>query len=140
MVPFVRQARRRAIALILMAALLGVPFALLSPSIVLAELVVGGKAVVITTEGDSLTVRSGAGRQFPTIGSLAEGTQVTLLAGPQASADGGVWFKVQGGALTGWCSAEWLGESGAVPAPAASTPPAAPAAPSAPPSPTPAPA
>src|SRR3954447_2489199 len=106
MVPFVRRARRRAIAFILMAALLGVPFALLAPSIALADLAIGGKAVVITTEGDRLTVRSGAGRQFPTIGSLAEGTEVMLLAGPQSSADGIAWFRVQGGGLTGWCSAE----------------------------------
>lgn len=129
MVPIARRAKHRSLFLLILAFLLGLPVALLSPAVALADLAVGGKAVVITTEGDRLTVRSGPGRQFPTIGSLAEGTQVTLIEGPQSSADGVVWFKVQGGGLTGWCSAEWLGEPGAAPPPAASTAPAAPAAP-----------
>src|SRR3954449_4384696 len=123
MVLIVRRAQRRPLTLVLMAVLLGLPLALLSPAIALADLGVGGKAVVITTEGDRLTVRSGAGRQFPTIGSLAEGTEVTILAGPQASADGLVWLKIQGGGLSGWSSAEWLAESGTVPPPAAPPPP-----------------
>src|SRR5215212_547956 len=103
MVPIIRRAKYRSLSLILLAVLLGIPFALLSPAVALADLVAGGKAVVITTEGDRLTVRSGPGRQFPTIGSLAEGTQVAIVEGPQSSADGVVWFKVQGGGLTGWC-------------------------------------
>jgi cell wall-associated NlpC family hydrolase len=76
----------------------------------------GGQAVVITTEGDRLTVRSGAGRQFAVVGSLAEGTVVAVLDGPQVSADGIAWLKIQGSGITGWASAEWLGDVGAAPA------------------------
>src|SRR5262245_42171067 len=135
MVPIAGRARHRSWSLILLAVLLAIPFALLSPEVALADLVVGGDAVATTTEGDQLTVRGGPGRQFPPIGSLPEGTQVTLIEGPQASDDGIVWFKVQGGGLIGWCSAEWLGEPGAAPAPAESAPPASapPAAPAPPP-------
>jgi cell wall-associated NlpC family hydrolase len=75
-------------------------------------------------------MRSGAGRQFPVVGALAEGTIVTVLDGPQTSADGTTWLKIQGGGATGWSSAEWLAEKGTAPAapaaPVASTAPAAP--------------
>ena len=114
------------------------------PSAVLADLIIGGSAVVITTEGDSLSVRGGPGRQHPILGTLPEGTVVALLAGPTTSDDGIVWFQVRWRTLTGWASAEWLGQPGqiaaaaapparpsATPAPAAPAPPVAPPAPAA---------
>ncbi len=124
-----RRSRMRAFALVFLAALLGLPFALLTPAVALADLAIGGKAIVVTTEGDRLTVRSGAGPQFAPVGSLAEGVVVTILAGPQSSADGTVWLRVQGGGITGWCSAEWLADPATVtpvapPAPTATPPPA----------------
>lgn len=127
----------RAICIAILATTLAFPLTLLAPRTARAALGVGGSAVVITTEGDRLTVRSGPGVNAAPIGSLAEGTVVTVIGGPQTSADGLTWFQVQGGGLTGWCSAEWLAEPGAAPPPAPA-PQAAPAP--APPSPTPAPA
>lgn len=123
---------------VFLVALISLPLTLLAPTVAVAASD-GGKAVVITTEGDTLTVRSGPGQRFPAIGALAQGTIVAVLAGPQAGDDGITWMQVQGGGLTGWCSAAWLGDAAAAPAaapvatPATATasvaPPAAPTAP-----------
>ena len=120
-------AKPRALITIALAVLISLPLTFLAPHLALAAVAVGGKAVVITTEGDTLTVRSGPGRQFPTIGALAQSTVVAVLAGPQASDDGTSWMQVQGAGLTGWCSAEWLGDSAPAPAAAPPTPASAPA-------------
>jgi cell wall-associated NlpC family hydrolase len=117
-------AKPRSLVTCFLAVLISLPLTFLTPTIARADVSIGGQAVVITTEGDTLTVRSGPGRQFSTIGALAQGTVVAVLAGPQSSDDGLSWVQVQGAGLTGWCSAEWLGDPAS--APAAS--PAAPAA------------
>jgi len=126
-----RYAKLRSLITFALAALISLPLTFMAPTIALAAGDSGGKAVVITTEGDTLTVRSGPGQQFPAIGALAQGTIVTVLAGPQAGDDGVTWMQVQGGGLTGWCSAAWLGDATSAPAatPAApvATPTAAPA-------------
>jgi hypothetical protein len=57
-------------------------------------LAVGKSAVVNTTEGDKLRVRSGPGTSFGVVGTLAKGTVVTLLEGPR-SADGLTWWRVR---------------------------------------------
>jgi len=125
MPPASRYAAPRILLTIALAVLLALPLSFLTPAIALAAVAIGGEAVIITTDGDTLTVRGGAGRQFPAIGALAQGTIVAVLAGPQVSDDGVTWMQVRGAGLTGWCSAEWLADAPAGPAPAA---PAAPAA------------
>jgi len=116
-----RYAKTRSLITIFLAILMSLPFTFLAPTSALADVVTGGKAVVITTEGDTLTVRSGAGQQFPAIGALVQGTVVAVLAGPQVGDDGITWVQVQGAGLTGWCSAEWLGDAATTPAPAPAT-------------------
>lgn len=122
-------ARLRSFVTIFLAALISLPLTFLAPTIARADVAISGTAMVITTEGDTLTVRSGPGRQFPTIGALAQGTIVAVLAGPQASDDGVSWVQVQGASLTGWCSAEWLSDPANAPAAVPASPTATPAAP-----------
>jgi hypothetical protein len=83
-----------------------------------AALEIGGQAVVITTEGNTLTLRAGPGREHAPLAAFAEGTLLTVLAGPVPSADGTLWYQVEGLGLTGWCVAEFLGTPGATPPPA----------------------
>lgn len=65
-------------------------------------LIVGGKAIVTSTEGDTLRVRGGAGRSSEVIAQLEPGTVVTLLEGPQI-ADDLSWWKIQtDDGLEGW--------------------------------------
>jgi 3D (Asp-Asp-Asp) domain-containing protein len=71
------------------------------------ELAVGRTAVVVSTEGDVLQVRSSAGLSYPVQGSVREGARVQLVEGPQ-SADGHIWYRVTAGTTTGWASARYL--------------------------------
>ncbi len=64
--------------------------------------------------------------------ALPEGTVVAVLAGPTTSDDGIVWFQIRWRTLTGWASAEWLGQPGQVAAAVAPTRPAATQAPAPP--------
>ncbi len=57
-------------------------------------LAVGGEAVVTTTAGDSLRMRDSAGTAGKVVTMVANGTVVTLLAGPQP-ADGMPWWQVR---------------------------------------------
>lgn len=57
-------------------------------------LAVGGEAVVTTTEGDSLRMRASAGTAGKVVTMVANGTVVTLLAGPQV-ADEMSWWQVR---------------------------------------------
>lgn len=111
-----RYAKPRSLLLLFLALLLSLPLTIATPIAALAGVAAGGNAVVITTEGDSLTVRSGPGRQFPAIGALAQGTVVVVLDGPQTSDDGISWMQVQWNGLAGWCAAEWLADAAAPPA------------------------
>lgn len=58
------------------------------------QLFVGGTAVVFTTEGDLLRIRTGAGLGFPIAFQLAPGTLVTLIEGPVPT-DNLVWWRIQ---------------------------------------------
>ena len=59
-------------------------------------------AVVYTTEGDHLNLRSGPGLDFEVIAKLNRDTLVTLLEGPK-KADGYAWWRVQtADGATGW--------------------------------------
>lgn len=67
-----------------------------------AVLTVGGQATVRTTDGDVLNVRSGPGRAFARVGTVGDGTVVTILEGPIAG-DGFMWWRIQLPAgTTGW--------------------------------------
>lgn len=70
---------------------------------VLPMLRIGGSALVQTTEGDPLNVRSGPGTSNAIVTRVASGTVVTLLAGP-INANGYNWWQVQlPGGTMGWC-------------------------------------
>lgn len=65
-------------------------------------LTAGGQATVQTTAGDVLNIRSGPGRSFSRLGTVNNGTVVTLLEGP-TSADGFIWWRIQlPGGTEGW--------------------------------------
>jgi uncharacterized protein YraI len=56
-------------------------------------LVVGGNAIVNTTEGDPLNVRSGPGTSFSIVEKVFDGAQVDLLEGPR-EAGGYTWWRI----------------------------------------------
>ena len=65
-------------------------------------LTVGGSALVQTTEGDMLRVRSGPGLGYDISFQLANGSLVTIAEGP-ISANGYVWWRVvNSGGSSGW--------------------------------------
>jgi tetratricopeptide (TPR) repeat protein/uncharacterized protein YgiM (DUF1202 family) len=65
-------------------------------------LVVNTPAVVFTTEGDRLNLRSGPGLNFDILTKLDRDSQVTLLEGPK-KADGYAWWRVRAADGTeGW--------------------------------------
>jgi hypothetical protein len=65
-------------------------------------LVVGGRAIVNTSEGDTLSLRDGPGLGFVVITRLVAGTPVTLLEGPHAY-DGYNWWRIRTpDGLEGW--------------------------------------
>jgi uncharacterized protein YgiM (DUF1202 family) len=62
----------------------------------------GGTAIVSTTSGDSLNMRTAAGVDFQIRTKLARGTQVTILEGP-VEADGFSWWRVkEPSGVEGW--------------------------------------
>ncbi len=74
-------------------------------------LAVGRQAVINTTQGDKLRLRSGPGTSFAIITMLDKGTLVTLLEGPR-SADGLTWWRVRTpGGVEGWVI-EGINDSG----------------------------
>jgi len=91
-----------------------------SPSAYAAgEIAVGGKVLVVNTDGDTLRMRAGAGTEFDQAGEAYEGQTLTVLAGPSKDAKGNRWFRVQGPGGTGWIVAGYLeGASGAAKEPA----------------------
>lgn len=69
---------------------------------VLPALTVGGAAMVHTTEGDRLRVRSGPGTDFPVQFELPDGTPVTLMSGPAAGSGYTWWYIRTLDGRTGW--------------------------------------
>lgn len=57
-------------------------------------LAIGNGAIVNTTEGDTLRVRSGPGLSFSVTANLDPGVRVILLEGPR-NAEGFVWWRVR---------------------------------------------
>ena len=67
-----------------------------------------GETYVVNTRGRrTLVVRTGPGRSFAQIASLAFGTQVQVIEGPQP-ADGYNWVHIRAGNVDGWCISEAL--------------------------------
>ncbi len=65
-------------------------------------LTVGGRAVINTTGGDQLNVRSGAGTNFAIVVPLDAGTVVTILEGP-VDANGFTWWRIRtDNGVEGW--------------------------------------
>ncbi len=65
-------------------------------------LIAGGLAVVHTTDGDQLNVRTGAGTNYQIIAKLGDGARVTLIEGPR-KADGYVWWHIRTeSGIAGW--------------------------------------
>ena len=67
-----------------------------------------GQIFIVNTRGQqTLTVRAGPGTEAARVGSLAYGTQVEVIGGPQA-AGGYNWVQIRTPNLTGWCISEAL--------------------------------
>lgn len=131
----VRRLPHAACASILLALLAALPLAgLLAPAAEAARnsrgarnvaIQVGGAAIVATTEGDQLSLREGPGRDYAVLTTFPAGTELVVLDGPAAGADGMGWYQVRGDGLTGWCSADWLVAAGSdAPPPALAADPA----------------
>ena len=69
---------------------------------------VGGKAVVINSDGDTIRVREGAGTQYDQTAEAYEGQTVSILAGPGKDSEGNSWYKVQGPNGTGWIRRDFI--------------------------------
>lgn len=103
----------------------------LTPAALAANpITVGGKALVINTDGSTIRVRDGAGVQNDQIAEAYEGQTVKVLAGPSKDSKGDSWYKIQGPGGTGWIRRDFI--SGITGSASASIAKAAKAAPSTP--------
>ncbi|MBV9789800.1 MAG: SH3 domain-containing protein, partial [Chloroflexi bacterium] len=67
-----------------------------------------GQVFIVNTRGQqTLIVRAAPGTNSARVGSLAFGTQVEVIGGPQA-ANGFNWVQIRTPNLTGWCISEAL--------------------------------
>jgi hypothetical protein len=68
----------------------------------------GASVMVSGTGAQQLRLRSGPGVTYTTLGTVADGTRLRVLDGPEA-ADGYDWWKVQTeDGQEGWVAGEWL--------------------------------
>lgn len=65
-------------------------------------LAVGIEVAIFTTDGDTLNMRSGPGRDFRVVTQLANGTRAKILEGPSTSADGLTWWRIDANGFQGW--------------------------------------
>jgi len=66
-----------------------------TPVTAFSGLAIGGRAVVNTTAGDMLRVRTGPGTTFAVLFQLPAGTPVTLVEGPAAGPEGYIWWRIR---------------------------------------------
>ncbi len=78
-----------------------------TPEPIVRILRVGGLAQVANTEGRTLRGRAAPGLKAPVRVAFAEGEQVRLLEGP-VTADGYVWWRVEGQKGAGWAAQQSL--------------------------------
>ncbi len=75
-----------------------------TPTTPAGVLAVGVRAVVNTTAGDRLRVRTGPGTTFTVLFQLPAGTPVTLAEGPVVGPEGYTWWRIQtDDGRSGWC-------------------------------------
>lgn len=67
----------------------------------------GDAAVVVGSAPQCLNVRSEAGLEHPAIDCIADGTPVTILAGP-LEADGFLWWRIDAPNVIGWAAEDYL--------------------------------
>lgn len=75
----------------------------------LAQDAASGTTVIAYTGGDGATLRADAGINAPAITTLAEGTEVIVLAGPVSDPEGNSWLQVSAQGSTGYVSAAFIG-------------------------------
>lgn len=68
-----------------------------------------GTTVIAHTGGDGAILRADAGADAPAITTLAEGTEVVVLAGPVSDPAGNSWLQVSAQGSTGYVSAAFVG-------------------------------
>ena len=78
-----------------------------TPAPIVRTLRVGGSAQVANTEGRALRGRAAPGLKAPVRVAFAEGERVRLLEGP-VTADGYVWWRVEGQKGAGWAAQQSL--------------------------------
>ncbi len=66
-----------------------------------------GQTVEVNTGGDNLNLRQGAGLSHPIVAKLPHGTVMTVVGGPE-SADGFMWWELEGTLGSGWAAADFL--------------------------------
>lgn len=64
-----------------------------------------------TITADKLNVRQTPGFNTPVAGELNSGTVVSVLGREDVDGNGGVWFRVSGGGVTGWVLSDYLAYS-----------------------------
>jgi hypothetical protein len=68
----------------------------------------GASVVVSGTGAQQLRIRSGPGLTYETLGTVADGSRLSVLDGPEA-ADGYQWWQVRTeDGQEGWVAGEWL--------------------------------
>jgi len=65
---------------------------------------------VICLTADTVYMRAGAGTGYEVIAVLSAGDTVTVSGGFAQSPDGGVWYPIEAGGLTGYTNARYLCE------------------------------
>lgn len=83
-------------------------FLTVTPALADTDLVAGDVGIVTRTNGDGVNVRAEPGFQGAPLTAFAEGTRVLVEAGPQAAADGTLWYKVSRDGVSGWVISDYL--------------------------------
>jgi cell wall-associated NlpC family hydrolase len=102
----VRRERRRLLCGLLLAAT--VTTATVAPVAADTNLIVGDEAVVARTNGDGVNMRDAASSSGKVITTLADGATLSVVAGPNAAADGSQWYNVAEGSQKGWIVSDYL--------------------------------
>ncbi len=102
----VRRERRRLVLGLLLAS--AVSITTVAPVAADTNLIVGGEAVVAHTNGDGVNMRDAGNSSGKVITSYADGTALSVVAGPQGATDGSQWYEVSKGSQSGWIVSDYL--------------------------------
>ncbi len=102
----VRRERRQLVFGLLLAS--AVSASLVAPVAADTNLIVGGEAVVAHTNGDGVNMRDAGNSSGNVITSYADGSTLTVVAGPQGATDGSQWYNVSSGSQSGWIVSDFL--------------------------------